>query len=231
MGTLQSGESPGTRIAAGDSVLAAASSVSTKPIAARFAAFQKMHLAYAAADAKVKKATAALMQQQAKVGEADADQDVAAMALAGALPADGLPRVNPFKPFGAPAPATLCAMGYGDEAKAVLSLVQAVQKRKDLSKKSRAAAKRLGAAAKKVQATLAPIPKLTQARTDAMSARDALAQAWETAFASLKNAARVAEDDGERGLFAALFERSPKPKSKPKAKPTADKSTPASPPP
>lgn len=221
MASLQSGDSPGTRIAAGDSVIAAAKSVSTKPIAKRFTAFQKIHLAYVAADAKVKKATAALMTQQGKVAEADVDQDAAAMRLAGALPADGLPRLNPFKPFGAPPPTALCAMGHAAEAKTALALVQKVQKRKGLSKTSLDAAKDLGATAKKVQATLAPIPKLTKARTDAMSARDALDQAWETAFAGLKRAARAAEDDGAKGLYAALFERAPKARSKAKAKPAA----------
>ncbi|MFT3768586.1 MAG: hypothetical protein QM820_24330 [Minicystis sp.] len=225
MPTLQSGDSPGTRIAAGDVVLASAKSVSTKPIAARFAAFQKAHLAYRAADAKVKKATAALIKQQSKVGEADVDQDSAVMSVASALSGDGLPRLNPFKPFGAPPPTALCALGYDAEAKTALALVLAVQKRKGLSKGSIDAAKKLGAAAKKVQAALAPIPKLTKARTDAMSTREALAQGWETAFAGLKNAARAAEDDGVKGLYAALFERAPKPKSKakgePKAKPAA----------
>jgi hypothetical protein len=66
MSTLQSGDSPGTRVAAGDSVLSAAKSVSTKPIAKRLAEFQKVHAAYAAADAKVKKTATTLMAQQAK---------------------------------------------------------------------------------------------------------------------------------------------------------------------
>jgi hypothetical protein len=140
------------------------------------------------------------------------------MALANALPADGLPRLNPFKTLGAPAPAVLCAMGYEAEAKTALALVAALQKRKGLSQASLAAAKTLAAAAKKVQQTLAPIAKLTKARTDAMSARDALDQAWETAFAALKRAARAAEDDGAKGLHAALFERAPKAKSKARAK-------------
>lgn len=40
-----------------------------------------------------------------------------------------------------------------------------------------------------------------------MNRRDALAQAWETAFAGLKRAARSAEDDGAKRLYGVLFGR------------------------
>lgn len=216
MVTIQSGSSPGSRVEAGDSVLAAAKSVSIKPVQKRFAAFQKAHLAYRAADDKARKATESLRAQQARVGEIDVDQDADVMALAVVLPTDGLPRQNPFKPFGVPAPSIVCGMGYADEAEVVLKLEKAVLKRAGLSNASRAAAKKAGQTAKKVKAALAIIPKLEKARADAVSARDALAQGWETAFAALKRAARAAEDDGAKGVHAALFERAPKPKAKKK---------------
>ena len=215
METLQSGNSPGARIAAGDSVFEAAKTVETKPIAARLAGFQKAHSSYGTADAVVKKAGEALQKQQARVAEADVDQDSAVGDLAIALPADGLPRLNPFKPLGAPAPSTLQALGYADEAKVVLALEAAVLKYKNVSKGSIAAARAAGKAALRVQAELSAIPKLEKARTDAMTRRDALAQPWETAFAGLKRAARAAEDDGAKGLYGALFGRAkaaPKPK-------------------
>jgi hypothetical protein len=222
MATLQSGTSVGTRLAAGDSVMAAAKSVSVKAIAKRFDAFKKIHAAYGAADARVKKASEALAKQQALVGEADVEQDAAVLELAQKLSGDGMPRLNPFKPFGAPSPAALCVLGYGDEATEVLALEKAVLKKKGLSHPSIAAAKKMGLTAKKVQKELASIPKLQQARAAAMSGREALEQAWETAFAGLKRAARAAEDDGARGLYAALFERAPKAKATaPKAKPVA----------
>lgn len=218
MATLQSGNSPGTRIAAGDSVLEAAKSTETKPVAGRLAEFKKVHASYSDADAVVKKAGEALQKQQARVAEADVTQDGAVLALADTLPLDGLPRLNPFKPFGAPAPTLLQGMGYADEAKAVLALESAVLKRKNLSKGSTAAAKAAGKAALRVQAELKAIPKLEKARTDAMTRRDALAQAWETAFAGVKRAARAAEDDGAKGLYGVLFERAkPAPKRKKKA--------------
>ncbi|MEO7328736.1 MAG: hypothetical protein ABI193_09175, partial [Minicystis sp.] len=140
------------------------------------------------------------------------------LALAAGLPADGLPRVNPFKPLGAPAPAALCALGYGEEARAVLALEKAVLKHKGASKGSLAAAKTAGKAALGVQAALAGIPKLEKARTNAITQRDALAQGWETAFAALKRAARAAADEGQGGLYAALFERKEAPAKKAKGK-------------
>jgi hypothetical protein len=215
METLQSGNSPGTRIAAGDSVFDAAESVDTKPIAARLAGFKKVHEAYKTADGGVKKSGEALQKQQARVGEADVTQDGAVLDLAVALPADGLPRVNPFKTFGAPSTTALQGLGYAEEAKQILLLESAVLKRKGLSKGSIDAAKAAGQAARAVQSELAEIPKLEKARTSAMTRRDALAQAWETAFAGLKRAARAAEDDGAKGLYGALFGRA---KAAPKAK-------------
>lgn len=219
METLQSGNSPGTRIAAGDSVIEAAKSIETKAVAVRLAGFAKAHSSYSVADAGVKKTSEALQKQQARVAEADVTQDDAVVDLAIALPADGLPRLNPFKPFGAPAPATLQGLGYAEEAKEVLALESAVLKRKNISKGSIDAAKAAGQAALRVQAELKAIPKLEKARTDAMTRRDALAQAWETAFAGLKRAARAAEDDGATGLYGALFERA---KTAPKRKKKAN---------
>jgi hypothetical protein len=207
MAILQSGDSPGTRIAAGDSVIDGAKGVNTAPIKKRLAAFKAIHGQYGRADRAVKKASQALQAQQAVVGAADVDQDSSVLELASALPADGLSRLNPFKDFGAPAPAMLCSMGYEAEAKEVLALETAVSKRKGLSTSSITLAKAAGKAARRVQAALAPIAKLEKARTVAMGRRDALAQAWETAFAGLKRGARAAEDEGSKGLFAALFER------------------------
>jgi hypothetical protein len=221
MSTLQSGNSPGQRVAVGESVIAAAQALNVKPIGKRFAAFVKVQAAYAKADALVKKANEALQKQQAKVGEADVTQDEAVLALAVALPADGLPRVNPFKPLGAPAPAKLCVLGYGDEAKQVLALEKAVLKYKGISKASAAAARTAGKAALAVQGALADLPKLEKARATAIIQRDALAQGWETAFAGLKRAARAAADEGAPGLYEALFERKDPPAKKAKGKKAA----------
>lgn len=207
MAVLQSGNSPGTRIAAGDSVLHAAQHLDTTPIANRLEEFRTAHVGYLRANRAVKRAAVALQRKQAEVGAADVDQDAAVLVLASVLPGDGLPRQNPFKPLGAPAPAVLCALGHEDEAKAVLALESAVQRQRGLSEASLDAAKNAGRAARRVQKAVAPLEKLEEARALAVAKRDALAQIWESAFAGLKRGARAAEDEGARGLFAALFER------------------------
>jgi hypothetical protein len=206
------------RVEKGDALLAAATSVSIKPIQKRFDVFEKSHGAYRKADEKMRVASAALMKQQARVAEADVDQDAAAMELAGALAGDGFSRKNPFEAFGADAPAAVCKMGYTAEAEELLRLEKAVLKRKGLSSASIKAAKKMGAAAKRVLAENAPLEKLQKARSQARGARDALELGWETSFAELKRAARVAEDEGAKGLFGALFERTPKPVRKKKGK-------------
>ncbi|MDI3285502.1 hypothetical protein [Polyangium sp. 15x6] len=230
MPTIQSGGSPGTRVEAGDAVLSAAASVDTAPIAARVAAFQKVHADYSAADAAARKASDALRAQQEKVAEADVDQDDSVDTLANVLPADGLPRANPFKPFGVAAPHKVKDLGYAREAKVLLGLEKAILKKKaSFSPQTVEAAKAAGNAARKVEAVLKPIVKLEKARADAMAKRDALEQAWETAFASLKRGAKAAEDDGHRGLHAALFERAAPAKKKARARKAGEASTPAAP--
>ncbi|MDC3960788.1 hypothetical protein [Polyangium jinanense] len=230
MPTIQSGGSPGTRIEAGDAVLSAAASIDTSPIAGRIAAFEKIHTSYSAAAAAAQKAAEALRAQQEKVAEADVDQDGSVDTLASVLPADGLPRANPFKPFGVAAPNKVKELGYAREAKVLLGLEKAILKKKaSFSQQSLDAAKATGNAARKVEAAIKPIAKLEKARADAMAKRDALEQAWETAFASLKRGAKAAEDDGHRGLYAALFERAAPAKKKSRAKKADDASAPAQP--
>jgi len=218
MATIQSGGSPGTRVETGDAVLEAAETTDTTPIAARLTAFKKIHGAYCGADQSVKKTSLALEAQQRTIAECDVTQDIAVDDMAIALPNDGLPRVNPFKPFGAPSPSVLKSMGTAKQAETLIKLAGAVLKRKGLSQRSIDAAKAADQAAREVLAAIKPIAKHEKARTDAMSRRAAIEQAWETAFASLKRGARAAEDEGYKGLFAALFERPAKRKSPSKSK-------------
>ena len=166
--------------------------------------------------------------QQEKVADADVDQDASVDTLASVLPADGLPRQNPFKPFGVPAPNKVKEVGYAKEAKILLGLEKAILKKKaTLSQQSLDAAKAAGNAARKVESALKPITKLEKTRADAMAKRDALEQAWETAFASLKRGAKVAEDDGHGGIHAALFERAAPAKKKARARKANQASAPA----
>jgi hypothetical protein len=232
MKTLQSGQSPGSRLEAGQQVIERAKSVNPTPVKKRFDSFTAIHKLYAAAQAKVTKADLALRKQQAKLAEADVRQDEAIARLAAQLPADGLPRMQPFKPFGFTSPSVLQQRQATDEAKLVQKLGAAVLKHKAVSATTKGAASAAVKAADGVVTASAPIAKLKSARTNAMQRRDALEQAWETAFAALKRSVKTAEDDGAKGLFAALFDAKPKAKratKQPKDEPSA--SMPSSPPP
>ena len=207
MATLAPGKSPGQRIVCGDQVLCAVDAVDTSAIAGRVASFRKAHLLYSAAEMAVRKAGQALRTQQEVVFVADVALNVAVDLLASVLPADGFPRQNPFRVFGAPSPSALKTMGMAGGANEVLALERAVLMKSSISPKSADAARAAGDAARKVQAALKPLAKLQKARVNAMARRDALAPGWGKALASLKLAAMAADDEGHTGLFAALFDR------------------------
>lgn len=224
MATIQTNKGPSSRMAGGEHVLEAASSLDSnekKAIAVRLTAFSKVHGQYAAAHAAVEKADQAVRAQQAKVAELDVTQDECVDALATDAVADGMPRLAPFKALKFKSPSVIKAMGNVDEAKEALSLAAAVMKRKSKMPASQKAANALAKAAKAVLAAAKPIEGLIKKRKAAMSRRDALEQGWEKALAAMKRTARAAADDGHVGLYSALFESAaPKAKS---AKKKADK--------
>ena len=86
MGTLQSGNSPGRRAEAGNTVLERAKSVDKaqmKTIRKRFLDFVGAHRSFVAAHTVAEKAQAAAQAQQQKIGAADLVQDDAVHAWAG----------------------------------------------------------------------------------------------------------------------------------------------------
>lgn len=211
MPTIDSGNSPGQRLAAGDDVLRAAKLTHTKPVAGKLAAFRAAHKAYGAADGKVKAALAVVAKQQRLLGKRDGEQDELIDPLASRLAGDGFPRTNPFKAFGAPAPSALKDVEATVEATAgadvVLTLCAKIAQHASTSKGTRATAKKLAAAAKGVIAAEKPLEKLGAKVTQAMADRDALARPWEKSFRVLQRSARAAEDDGAPDLYEALFVR------------------------
>jgi hypothetical protein len=236
MATLTGGSGSGTRVAAGALVLARAKQQDTKTVKDRLAAFAAAHAKYAAAEAKVSAADDALGAAQQKVADADVTQDDAVEALAKALVGDGHKRDNPFKQLGYPSPSVVAKQGYGDEAKTVTALAAKVAKTKGLSKTSLAAADAAKRAAAGVTKLLPARDAAEAARKKAQTARDALAQPWETAFAALKRGAKAAADEGAPALFQALFassapahKRAPKRPPSPPAPPPVAPAPPAPP--
>ncbi len=224
MAILQSKDNPGSRIDAGDRVLAAAKAVATRPIRAKLAAFAQAHAAYVAAEGAARQAEAKLREAEAAVGAADAEQDAALLALAAKMSGDGAPRLAPFKalaPLRVPAPSDLIALAVEKEVKLTEQIAKAAAKWKAAGAQTRAAAARLARAAAAVKAALARVPGAERPFTEARARRDALGIPWERAFAHLKNAARAAEDDGATGLFDALFAGPPRAPRKPRTPGTA----------
>jgi hypothetical protein len=227
MATLQPRLSPGSRLEAGRHVIERASGVSTKPIKTRFDAFKKSFTQFEAAETNVGKAAQALQAADSHVAELDAIQDEAVIALAAAMAGDGAPRVNPFKPLGFPAPTNIVDLAYEKEVELVTRLAKAAARGKSAGKGTKAAAAKLEKAAAAVKSALAPAAKARVAYTATIAKREAIGIDLDRAFAKLKRAARVAEDDGAEGLFDALFKveaRTPK-KKKTASKPAAAATT------
>lgn len=211
MPTLQITSSPSPRIAMGSAILEAAQAVETAPIKAKLAAFAKAQKDYVAAAERVRKAEDKAAAAQATVGARDADLDALVEELASALAGEGLPRANPFKPFGAAAPSKVTQLRQAEEPKVVRKLVAAVRKSKGRGKATLGLLPRLEKACAAVEAALPAVAAAGAALSGAIAQREALALPWEKAFSSLKRAARVADDDGAKGLFEALFQRTAKP--------------------
>ena len=186
----------------------------------KLSTFAAEHKAFGRADDEVGRADTALRAQQAKVADADVVQDAAVGALASARVGEGASRTKPFAELGFDPPSTIQTLGYAKEAKIATKLANAAAKAKGAGAGVKRAAKDLERAAAAVLAALRPIDGLIRARAEALAGRVGHEQAWETSFAALKRATRVAEDDGERGLFAALFQDDARVKPK-RAKPAA----------
>lgn len=209
------------RVAAGNSLLDAATTTDSSRVKDRLTAFAGAHRALVKAQQALDAAELRLSARRATVAERDVDQDASVDGVASALVGDGLPRVNPFKGLSTYTPTKLKSLGYAAEAKAVTALVGKARKRKDLSPKTLAKLTAAEKAAKAVTAALAAVDPALAATDGARSRRDALVQPWETAFAALKRGARAAEDDGAKGLFAALFESTAPARKPAKKKPAA----------
>lgn len=203
MGIVQSGGSVGNRIAAGEHVQARSETVDTTLIAAPLRAFFSIQKSYVSSDDKVKKASTRLALAERVLGEGDAVQDSTVNVAAAAYVNAGAPRKNPFEGLGVGTPSDIIKMATLKEAKVVLKLGGIAEKHADPGVKKAGAA--LKKAATAVLAKEKPIAERLKARTAAMTARDGLALQWEKAFASLKIAARAADDANGTKLFEALF--------------------------
>jgi hypothetical protein len=205
MPNTRTGSVPGSRVAMGNTLIDAAKTVDTSVVKARLTAFVRAHREYLTVEAKVRKAEEVLRVQQVKLGEADARQDEATEALAEVLIKEGMPRTNPFKPLGFPAPTVIVRMDSTDEAQVLLKLAKRAASSRDTPRVVVSAARAAARAAQSVLKAAAPLGRLTEAHRVALGHRDALAQRWEKTFAALKQGARTAADEGAADIYDALF--------------------------
>lgn len=220
MATISANGGPKAQLEAGASILDAASTVDTRLIKPRLAAFQTAQGVYREAHRAVLDAEGQLTAANAALKGCEAAQDAAIEGLAGALGADGQRRTNPFAAFGAPAPSKLKSLAAADKAGAMQALVAAVQRDKNRSKLTLQAAHKAENAARAAEQAVAQVRKAEAAGREARHARSDAAKAWETALAGLKRGARAAIDEGAPHLYATLFECAATSASR-KAKPTA----------
>jgi len=205
MATIHPSNRPASRIAAGDHVLEAAKTADTRAVKAKLAAFARAHAALVAAHAVATKAEMALHDAQDAVGDADAEQDAAVHALAAKMVGDGAPKANPFNVFGLAAPSVVAVTAVEKEVALTAKLATLASKWKSATIGTKQAAALLAKKSAGTKKALADMVPMRKAQAAAIAKRDALGVPWARAFAHLKNAARTAEDDGARGLYAALF--------------------------
>ena len=228
MGTIQAKGNPQSRIDAGDRVLQAAKTVDARAVKTKLVTFAKVHAAYVAAHKSVVVAEERLSAAEEAVGSADDEQDSLVRLLAAKMIGDGAPKANPLSIFKLPPPSTLVDVRVEVEVKKTKQLAKQAASWKAASPATKAVAAKLGKASVAVTSALAKVPPLAKAHAAAIAKRDALGVPWVTAFAHLKNATRVAEDDGARGLFTALF-GAPTTRPATKAKPAPADGAPAAP--
>ena len=213
---------PRARREVGTMVLAAANVVDTKPVKTPLAVFKKAHVAFVKAADKVAAAEAVRDAAHASVAGCDVTQDGSVEPLVLALVLAGAPRLTPLKGLSNMTPSELKKMAAAKAAKELLRIVAAVTKRGGVTPGLKRALKGTTDAATAVQKAMVSVVPREKLYQESLAGRDALSQPWETALAYLKRAARVAEDNGATGLFAALFQRNAEtPKKKKPAKPTA----------
>ena len=177
--------------------------VDTKAIKAPFTRFASAHKTYSASDDKVQKASEQVHKAERALGQADAAQDSSVTALALAYVNAGAKLNKPFEGLGVGTPAELIKLDAAKAAKVIQRLAGIAEKHADKGVKKAGAAAMKAATA--VLAAEKPIVETRKARTQLMTARDGLALQWEKAFASLKLAARAADDANGTKLFEALF--------------------------
>jgi hypothetical protein len=184
-------------------LLANAQVLDTRPVKARLNAFTATHRRFIEAQAKVDEADDLERAEAKRVLQLDLDQDEAVETLAVCLINDRQPRRNPFGKFSDHTPSEIAGMAYADEAKAIHALVEAVQRDKSLSQKTRSAAAQAEAAAGKLEAALPGWELRRVFLAGVRQERDNLSVQWDVDYTALRHLARSVVEAPH--LFERLF--------------------------
>jgi len=198
------------RLEIGKKVLVAAESVNTTLVAERLAALAEQQVQYAAAVHALEDGQAREAEAAAAVEAGSALVDVALDKLIAALVVDGASYREPLAAYGTN-PTTLKSAPQGEKAGLVtklLAVVQRDEKRSPAVDRTVAAVAAVVAAYEERRKAFALVEEDVRGRR---AARDVAGDRWEESLARLKRSAKVAEDDGAAGLYAALFSRSRRP--------------------
>jgi len=183
-------------------------------------AFVRTFQALETAERAVDDAEAVLQKATNALALADATQDEAVNTLATHLAGDGFNRTNPFKEFGAPAPAKLVKQSVMTEAATLITLAPRVAAHPKASAASKRAAAKMHEAATAARAASNVQALAQQKRSGAIDARDSdLPKQFRVALTNLKAAVRYGDSIEQTTNYVAVFRGSSKPRGKSSVKP------------
>jgi hypothetical protein len=192
-------------IAAGDRVRERFDASLHGGIAADVKKYLAWHTRYVARAQREEQTQAQLEAARGELADADAIRDEATLALDRALIADGAPKANSFKAWGAPAPSRFIDAPIAEQGKLVRGLVAKLKRAKATSPAVKASVKGLEKANNAIDPRVTRVKALAQALEVARKERDALERPMRRALSVLKLRTRAAELEGAPGLFAELF--------------------------
>jgi hypothetical protein len=231
----------------GDAVLTGAKAVDVRKVKERLGTFEKRHRNFSDAERTVKQAENELSSQVEVVKKSVVKLRGVIVMLASAVSLDGEPRTRPFAAFGEKPVSRFTNQPHAGFAASSVRLAKAVLQGKGTSKTTTDVARKVLVAAAELEAALEAEKALESERHHAVTDRNALVGDWERAFHSLKRGVLDAEDNGQSGLYEALFPRkrkvavampaivapapvpSPSPSPTPAAEPPASLAPPADP--
>lgn len=199
---------PGSRLRAGELILAAAAVRDTRGVAESLAGFAAQQRDYADAQDQVAAAERRLWEERQRVAAVEAACDRAIEPLARALILEpGRDRRRPFAGYPVPSPSLFVRLGVGNKVRAVERLAAALRREPKLSALVTEAAAALQREAERLAAAQAPVAALATEVRSLRYRRDAIGDRWDAALTALKWQTRLAESQGATGLYAALFGR------------------------